>query len=155
MGRIAALEYMLFGMRGFLWPRLTASCNKCRSFLRPRHRWSLSVTERPRAGQLDAQAHPEWGGRHNGQTGGEILPVHVYHDEGKRRCGLLPGLVHFRLVAPPPQSRVVGHIQCEVCGFPVICCWRKLIISRIVGCNQRPAVARVLDLDSSAWCQHE
>jgi hypothetical protein len=48
------------------------------------------------------------GGRRNGQTGGEILPAHVYHNEGKRRYGLLPGLVHFRFMAPPLQPRVVG-----------------------------------------------
>jgi hypothetical protein len=51
---------------------------------------------------------PGRGGRWNGQIGGEILPAHVYRNEEKRMCGLLPSLVLFRLVAPPLQSRVVG-----------------------------------------------
>jgi hypothetical protein len=49
-----------------------------------------------------------WGGRRNEQTGGEILPTHVYCKEEKQRCGLLPGLVIFSLVAPPLQPGVVG-----------------------------------------------
>jgi hypothetical protein len=43
------------------------------------------------------------GGRRDRQTGDEILPAHVYHKEGERRRGLLPGLVPFRLVAPSLQ----------------------------------------------------
>jgi hypothetical protein len=61
------------------------------------------------------------GRRRNGQTGGEILHAHIYRNEGKRRCGLLPGLVLFRLVAPPLQLGVVGHIRYGVCGSLVIC----------------------------------
>jgi hypothetical protein len=41
------------------------------------------------------------------QTCGEILHAHIYHNEGKRRCGLLLGLVLFRLVTPPLQPGVV------------------------------------------------
>jgi hypothetical protein len=48
------------------------------------------------------------GGRWNGLTGGEILSTHDYHNEGKRWCGSLPGLVLFRLVAPHLQPGVVG-----------------------------------------------
>jgi hypothetical protein len=48
-----------------------------------------------------------WGGRWVRQTGGEILPVYVYHNE-KERCGLFPGSVLFRLVPPPLQPGVVG-----------------------------------------------
>jgi hypothetical protein len=57
-----------------------------------------------------------WGGRWNGQTGGEIPPV--YRNEGKRWCELLPGLTLFRLVAPSLLPRVVGPYL--VCGvwFP-------------------------------------
>jgi hypothetical protein len=36
------------------------------------------------------------------------LPVHVYHNDGKRMCGLLPGLVIFKLVVSPLQLGVVG-----------------------------------------------
>jgi hypothetical protein len=50
---------------------------------------------------------PGQGGKRNGQTGDEILPAHVYHNEGKRRCGFLIGLVFFRLVTPPLQPGVV------------------------------------------------
>jgi hypothetical protein len=39
-------------------------------------------------------------GRRVGQTGGEILCAHVYHNEEERWCGVLPGSVLFRLVAP-------------------------------------------------------
>jgi hypothetical protein len=42
------------------------------------------------------------------QTGGEILPAHVYRNEEERWCGSLQGSVLFRLVAPPLQPRVVG-----------------------------------------------
>jgi hypothetical protein len=58
------------------------------------------------------------GGRWNGQTCGEILPAHVYHNEGKRRCGLLPGLVLFKLVAPPLQLRVVAPYPVRGAWFP-------------------------------------
>jgi hypothetical protein len=44
----------------------------------------------------------------NGLTGGKILPAHDYHNEGKRWCGLLSGLVLFRLVVLPLQPGVVG-----------------------------------------------
>jgi hypothetical protein len=40
--------------------------------------------------------------------GGEILLAHIYRNEGKRRCGLLPDLVLFRLVAPPLKPGVMG-----------------------------------------------
>jgi hypothetical protein len=36
MGRISALEYMLSGVRGFLWPCLNAPGNKCHRFPRAR-----------------------------------------------------------------------------------------------------------------------
>jgi hypothetical protein len=41
-------------------------------------------------------------------AGGEILLVHDYKDGRKDWCGLLSGLVIFRLVIPPIQSEVVG-----------------------------------------------
>jgi hypothetical protein len=51
---------------------------------------------------------PGWGERCNGLIGGKILSACGYHNEGKRWCRLLSGLVLFRLVAPPLQSGVVG-----------------------------------------------
>jgi hypothetical protein len=43
---------------------------------------------------------PGWGGKRNRQTGGEILPAHVYRNEEERWFGFLLGLILFRLVAP-------------------------------------------------------
>jgi hypothetical protein len=68
-----------------------------------------------------------WGGRWNGMTASEILPPHDYRNEGKRWCGLVPGLILFRLVTPPLQQIVVGsypvrdvwfssHLLLEVIG---------------------------------------
>jgi hypothetical protein len=62
------------------------------------------------------------GRKRNGHTCGEIWPAHVYRIEGRRRRGLLPGLVLFRLVAPPLLPRVVGHIRYGVCGSLAIYC---------------------------------
>jgi hypothetical protein len=56
--------------------------------------------------------------RQNGQIGGEILYAHVYCNEGKQRRGLLPGLVLFRLVAPPLQVGVVGPYPVWGVWFP-------------------------------------
>jgi hypothetical protein len=46
--------------------------------------------------------------RLTGLTGDEILTTRGYRYKGKDYCGLLPGLVLFRMVAPPLQPRVVG-----------------------------------------------
>jgi hypothetical protein len=69
-------------------------------------------------------------------TGAKILPSHDYHNEGKQWCGLLPGLVLFRLVVPPIQSGVVGHIRYGVYGSPAVYRWREPVVSRIFGQNQ-------------------
>ena len=58
------------------------------------------------------------GGRQDGQTSGEILPIHIYSNEGKIRYGLLPGLVLFRLVTPPLQSGVVRPYPVWGAWFP-------------------------------------
>jgi hypothetical protein len=44
---------------------------------------------------------PGQGGRRNGLTGSEIMSAHDYHHEEKWWYGLLPGLVFYRLMAPP------------------------------------------------------
>jgi hypothetical protein len=43
-----------------------------------------------------------------GVTGGEILPAHGYWDEKNDWCGVLSGLVLFRLIVHPLQIGVVG-----------------------------------------------
>jgi hypothetical protein len=85
------------------------------------------------------------GGRHVGQTGGEILPAHDYRNEEKRWCRLHPGSILFRLVAPPLQPGVVGT-------YPVRGVWfhsHLLLVGtgqiHILGYNRWPAVPGVLD----------
>jgi hypothetical protein len=46
--------------------------------------------------------------RWDGQLGGEILAARANHWVEKWWCGLVPGLVLFRLVAPPLQLGVAG-----------------------------------------------
>jgi hypothetical protein len=41
-----------------------------------------------------------------------------------------------------------GHIRYGLYGSPAVCCWRKPIISKILGHNRRPTVPRVLDPDT-------
>jgi hypothetical protein len=50
---------------------------------------------------------PGHGGRWAGQTGGKILPVHVYRNEEERWCGSLSDSVLFTLVAAPLEAGVV------------------------------------------------
>jgi hypothetical protein len=61
MGQIAVLEYMLSGVHGLLRPSLIVPGNKCCHFPRLRRWWSLSSSENPSVGQLDARAHPRSG----------------------------------------------------------------------------------------------
>jgi hypothetical protein len=68
--------------------------------------------------------------RHFRQTCSEILPAHVYRDEESRGCRLLLGLVLSRLVAPPLQPRVVGHICYGVYGSSAVCQLREPIVFR-------------------------
>jgi hypothetical protein len=66
------------------------------------------ILEAPRWSAWMPRPVPIQGGRRVGQTSGEILPTHVYRNEEVRWCGLLLGLVLFRLAAPPLQSGVVA-----------------------------------------------
>jgi hypothetical protein len=67
--------------------------------------------------RLDACAHLGLRGRCVGQTGGEILLAHVYHNEEKRCHGLLPVSLLFRLV-PPSSASSSGAISSTRCMVP-------------------------------------
>jgi hypothetical protein len=51
------------------------------------------------------------------QTGGEILPAHVYRNEEERWCGLLSGSVLFMLMLPPLQSKVIEPYSVQSVWF--------------------------------------
>jgi hypothetical protein len=55
MGWIPALEYILSGMYGLLWPRPIVTGTKCHRFLRPRCWECLSAVESPPGGLI---GHP-------------------------------------------------------------------------------------------------
>jgi hypothetical protein len=58
-------------------------------------------------------------------------------------------LVLFRLVAAPLQHGVVGPLSWyRVHGSLAVCRWRELVVSRILGRNQQPAMPGVLYPDS-------
>jgi hypothetical protein len=56
--------------------------------------------------------------------------------EREDRYGSFPGLVLFRLVAPPLQPGVVGSYLVQVLSSPAICHWREPIVSRFLGRNR-------------------
>jgi hypothetical protein len=58
------------------------------------------------------------GMRLTGLTGGEILPAYGYQGKGKDWCGLLLGLIIFRLVAPPVHPGLVGPYLVLGAWFP-------------------------------------
>jgi hypothetical protein len=58
------------------------------------------------------------GGRQDGQTGGEILPVRIHRRVEKCKRRLLSGLVLFMLVTPPLQLTVVGLYLVQGVWFP-------------------------------------
>jgi hypothetical protein len=57
--------------------------------------------------RVPSRASQREGMRLTGLIGDEILTTHGYRYKEKDWCGLLPGLVRFRLVAPPLQPGVV------------------------------------------------
>jgi hypothetical protein len=65
------------------------------------------ILEAPRWSDWISGPNLGWGVRRVGQTGGEIMPAHVYRNGEDKWCILLLGLVLFRLVAPPLQPGVV------------------------------------------------
>jgi hypothetical protein len=94
------------------------------------------------------------GGRWNGLTSDEILSAHNYRNEGKRLCGILLGLILFRFEVPPLQPGVVKSYPIWRVWFPIVCCYRELVVSRILGHNSWSVVLRVLLTDSSSWAFH-
>jgi hypothetical protein len=58
------------------------------------------------------------GGRRDGQTGDKIQFVCAYHRVEKWRHGFPPGLILFRLAAPPLQTGVVGPYLVWGIRFP-------------------------------------
>jgi hypothetical protein len=100
MGRIPVLKYFLSDI-------------KCRFFPRSRVPRCLPDTESPRA-------HAKSGGIriYRGQTGDEILPIYCYCDGRVDHYRLFPGLVLFRLVAPPLHQGVVEPYLSRGAWFP-------------------------------------
>jgi hypothetical protein len=98
------------------WPCLVVSGSKCHCFSSPwyvvKPIWYWKIPEwcdwmpRPIPGR---------GGMPAEQTGSEVLPVHIYHNEEKWRCGLFPSLVLFSLVTPPSSARSGGTIFDVAC----------------------------------------
>jgi hypothetical protein len=67
---------------------------------------------------------------------------------------LLPGLVLFRFVAVPLQPGAVGPYTVQGVWSPAICCWRELVVSRIVGCNRWRVVHGELEPDMKNNATH-
>jgi hypothetical protein len=75
-----------------LWPCTIILDNKCYRFLRPRRLVKIYlILGAP--GWSDWVPRPIlcWGGRRAGQTGGKILPAHIYHNERKDPVQISPG----------------------------------------------------------------
>jgi hypothetical protein len=82
MGRGPALDYLLPGMCGCLWPHPIAPGIKCHCLPRPSGSKAYPVLKA--IGQSDWMVGlvPGQGGKQNGLSSGEILPAHGYHNEG-------------------------------------------------------------------------
>jgi hypothetical protein len=79
---------------------------------------AYSLLKAPGQGNWMPEPVPGRGGRQNGQTGGEILPAHVYHNEGKRMCGLFLGILLFLVGGPSSSARSGGAISSMGCVVP-------------------------------------
>jgi hypothetical protein len=98
---------LLLGARGRLWSCPIMLGIKCHNFPTP---VALTQYWKP-SGATTGSSGVCWAGGmriYSGQTGGEILPVRGYHGGREDWYGLFPGLVLFRLVAPPLQQGVLG-----------------------------------------------
>jgi hypothetical protein len=100
-----ALEYILLGACGLLWLRPVVPGVQAATSQRPRAGNTYPLLRAP--GHVWPEARVEEGGRTVRQVAKSCLPAPIV---GWKKCnrGLLPGLVLFRLVAPPLQPRVVG-----------------------------------------------
>jgi hypothetical protein len=82
--------------------------------------------------------------------GSEILPTRGYPDGREYWCGLVLGLVLFRLVVPPLQHGVAGPYLVWGTWFPTYLPLEGTgVHPYFLGHNQRPVVPGVQDLDSS------
>jgi hypothetical protein len=90
-----------------------------------------------------------------GVTGGEILPAHGYRDGKKDWCGVLLGLILFRLIFPPLQPRVVGPYPVWSIRFSShLLLEGTKLYPVLLGCNRRPVVPGVQDPDNSPRAFH-
>jgi hypothetical protein len=98
------------------WPCPVVSGSKCHCFSSPWYAvkpiWYWKI---PEWGDWMPRPIPGRGGTPAEQTGSEVLPVHIYHNEEKWRCGLFPSLVLFSLVTPPSSARSGGTIFDVAC----------------------------------------
>jgi hypothetical protein len=118
MGWILAPEYMQSDTRGLLWSRPVCQEINAIAYRDPEVDRASLVWKAPGRGDWMLGPILGRGGMCNGHTCGKILPAHVYRNEEKRRCGLLPGLVIFKLVAPPLQLGVLGPYLVQGIWFP-------------------------------------
>jgi hypothetical protein len=121
MGWLPVLECLLSGVRGCLWLRPVMFGVKWRGIPRTRLQKHLPGTRKtPRCGYRGPKcvASRITTRRYSGQIGGKILHAHDHRDGRKGQCGLLLGLVLFRLVVPPFQLRVVGPYLVRGVWFP-------------------------------------
>jgi hypothetical protein len=82
MGWIPTLEYMLSGVYGLLRPSLVMPGSKCHRFLRPLVLVMLIHCRKPQGVLTRCPSLVSGqGGRQDEQTGGKILPAHIYRKD--------------------------------------------------------------------------
>jgi hypothetical protein len=80
MEQILALEYLLSGVRGLLWPHPLVQGTKCHRFLRSLVLVMFIHCRKPLDMLTRCLALASGrGGRQDGQTGGEVLLAHIYY----------------------------------------------------------------------------
>jgi hypothetical protein len=117
MGRAPVLKYLVLDARGFLWLRPIMSGFKWCYFTRSWPWWCIPGIGEP-SGMTTGGLGQATRRIYNGWVGGKILIVHGYCDEWEDPYKLFPGLILFRLVDPPLQSRVVGLYLVRGTWFP-------------------------------------
>jgi hypothetical protein len=159
MGQILVLNCPLSGTRGCMRLLFIVLGFKCHRFLRTQLQGHLPDTGgTPRCG-CQGPGYVSNSGvriRSTRLTGGKILPARGHRDGGKDWCGLLMGLVLFRLVVCPLRPGVVGPYSIQSTWF-----LSHLLLegtepySEFLSCNRWPMVPRVQDPYSSpqAFCR--